>query len=223
MGTESRHPVMHCVVSDSSNIYRESNYHYAYEHCVESQLFFLFFFPLESLTQHETLKDTASLAAAMLESCDSDQLFNAEEALGRRVNMNSLFLRFTNLTKYRKQRIAEFTQSELSRLKKKQAEAKKVKKEFITDEEIQTHLDELKFVEIDYIKYLRIFDEFNAIPRYCKYKEKEYDFYLTDLLDYLKGVLNRIHPLSNHERVSELKFSITTTYIDHCAIYFFAL
>lgn len=46
------------------------------------------------------------------------------------------------------------------------------------DEPVVDEAFEREYAELDYIEWLRTFDQLHDIPRYCKYKEKQYTKYL---------------------------------------------
>lgn len=173
-------------------------------------------------------KEVPILAAEAVERCNVSKLFSAEENLGDRVDMEDIFLKYTNLTKLRKHREAEFRASEVARLRKKHA-GKRPSDSKATDScaqqngepekqdlsgapsssveaEIEEEMRHVQFQEIDYIAFLKMFDDFRAIPRYCKYRDEEYARYLESLLSYLQGFFLRVNPLTNHVKlVSHLK------------------
>lgn len=150
----------------------------------------------------EILKDVGTLAAECIERCNTDQIFTADEQLGRRVDMLSLFLEYTNIQKLRKHREDEFMRSEVSRIKKRLQTIRK-----LTGKELQTQLElevkDVRFQEMDYITYLTTFDDFRPIPRHCKYRNALYEKYLHHVLDYLQGFLRRLNPITNHDKVQQ--------------------
>lgn len=129
-------------------------------------------------------KDVALLAAEAVERCDVTKLFSAEESLGQRVDMESIFLEYTNLSKLRKHRESVFRAAEAARLRKKltskrantsaeytesklnndthheQSGQQESTAKSSIDAEVGEELRQCIFQEIDYITYLKCFDEY---------------------------------------------------------------
>eukprot|EP00919_Chromeraceae_sp_WS-2016_P062278 GHVR01147485.1.p1 GENE.GHVR01147485.1~~GHVR01147485.1.p1 ORF type:complete len:633 (-),score=152.06 GHVR01147485.1:37-1893(-) len=82
---------------------------------------------------------------------------------------------------------------------KKKREGKLQKLDHLKEQEEQ-QLSNLKdeFIEMDYIGWLRNFDRFHDIPRYCKYNCYEYSKYILNLCKYLYSCLSRLYPLADH-------------------------
>merc|ERR1719199_832419 len=57
-----------------------------------------------------------------------------------------------------------------------------------------------EYHEVDYVLWLKEFDQFHDIPRHCKYKEKEYTEYLESIISYLHNFLLRSQPIINSMR-----------------------
>jgi hypothetical protein len=64
------------------------------------------------------------------------------------------------------------------------------------------------FRPVDYITWLRDLSSFDWIPRHLKYRQKEYEDYLTSLERYLMDFQRRLRPLVNFDSLSE-KFQQT--------------
>ncbi|CAL1145673.1 unnamed protein product, partial [Cladocopium goreaui] len=62
---------------------------------------------------------------------------------------------------------------------------------------------EKEFHELDYIEWLKTFDQFHEINRYCKYREKNYTEYLEGLISYLRGFLLRTQPLIDADKLEQ--------------------
>jgi hypothetical protein len=123
--------------------------------------------------------DVAVLASEAIERCNVLKLFSSEESLGRRVDMENLFLEYTNLSKLRKHREKDMINAEIARLRKKMNAKKQsenntkdtpASNESIGEMETshtQTNMaDNIENIgasivvqEIDYITYLKVFDE----------------------------------------------------------------
>jgi len=62
---------------------------------------------------------------------------------------------------------------------------------------------EQEFNELDYIEWLKTWDQFHEIPRYAKYKEKPYTEYVEGVVAYLRGFLLRTQPVVGVEKLEE--------------------
>merc|ERR1711972_1293038 len=60
-----------------------------------------------------------------------------------------------------------------------------------------------EYTELDYIEWLKSFDQFHDIPRYCKFKEKSYADYLDGVIAYLRGLLLRTQPMVGVEKLEQ--------------------
>jgi hypothetical protein len=130
------------------------------------------------------------------EADKTDTLFSGEEEWGKRLDLNEHFVRFVNMnkiTKYRKQRFMEVT---FSRMKRKNPQV-------TADDPLVKATVEKEYVELDYIKWLKEFDQFHEIPRWCKYRDQEYTDYLQGLIDYLRGFLERSQPLVDASKLEQ--------------------
>ena len=68
----------------------------------------------------------------------------------------------------------------------------------LEDPEVQ---EKLKFVEMDYVKWLQCMHEFWNIPRFCKYKDPMYEEYLKSLTEYLSSFITRSQPLQRMDDI----------------------
>ncbi|CAE8630013.1 unnamed protein product [Polarella glacialis] len=118
----------------------------------------------------------------------SETLFSGEEELGKRVDMLELFSAFLNIKKITSQRRNSFKEATFVRLKKKSPDLEPDAPE--VEQTVQKEYNEL-----DYIEWLRTFDQLHDIHRYAKYREKPYAEYLEGLIAYLRGFLLRTQPL----------------------------
>ncbi|KAF4750439.1 hypothetical protein FOZ63_016898, partial [Perkinsus olseni] len=57
--------------------------------------------------------------------------------------------------------------------------------------------------EIDYITYLKTFEQFHHVPRHLKYKQKDYLEYLKALQKYLRGFIQRQRPIFDIEKLEK--------------------
>ena len=77
--------------------------------------------------------------------------------------MHELFVTFLNLKKIAGLRKTQFRHSTYVRLKKKTVDLE------VNDPEID-RVVEREYHELDYIEWLKTFDQFHEINRYCKYR-----------------------------------------------------
>ncbi|GIX64118.1 splicesome-associated protein, putative [Babesia caballi] len=134
--------------------------------------------PVEPRTVDDILKDAMSKVNVDLE-------FTPDENYGKCVDLQEHYRRFVNLQELRNFRMKHHQQQEVLRLNRKGIREK---------EELEAHV--IPFSEIDYVTYLNQFDQFAEIPRYCKYRVKEYAEYLEKLLEYFVGFFQRQNPLA---------------------------
>eukprot|EP00435_Cladocopium_sp_Y103_P015047 s4309_g3.t1 len=131
-----------------------------------------------------------------LESDKTDSLFSGEEDYGKRVDMHELFVTYLNLKKISTLRRSNFRQATFARLKKKTVDLEP------DDPEVDKTVEK-EFHELDYIEWLKTFDQFHEISRYCKYREKNYTEYLEGLISYLRGFLLRTQPLIDADKLEQ--------------------
>ncbi|CAL1151045.1 unnamed protein product [Cladocopium goreaui] len=131
-----------------------------------------------------------------LESDKTDSLFSGEEDYGKRVDMHELFVTYLNLKKISTLRRSNFRQATFARLKKKTVDLEP------DDPEVDKTVEK-EFHELDYIEWLKTFDQFHEINRYCKYREKNYTEYLEGLISYLRGFLLRTQPLIDADKLEQ--------------------
>eukprot|EP00931_Biecheleriopsis_adriatica_P103544 TRINITY_DN78367_c0_g1_i1.p1 TRINITY_DN78367_c0_g1~~TRINITY_DN78367_c0_g1_i1.p1 ORF type:complete len:530 (-),score=185.31 TRINITY_DN78367_c0_g1_i1:64-1653(-) len=129
-----------------------------------------------------------------MENDKTDALFSGEEELGKRVDMHDLFVTYLNLKKISTQRKNNFKDATFARLKKKSPDLEP------DDPEVEAAVQK-EFHELDYIEWLKTFDQFHDIHRYCKYREKTYSEYLEGLISYLRGFLLRTQPLIDTDKL----------------------
>merc|ERR1712194_59493 len=111
-----------------------------------------------------------------------------EEDMGKRVDMNAMFQQYVNLKKVSVERKHKFRDATYARLKRKRAELE-------VDDPLVDETMEEEYSELDYIEWLKTFDQFHDIPRFCKYREKNYTDYLEKIIEYLRGLLVRAQPM----------------------------
>eukprot|EP00928_Gymnodinium_smaydae_P080360 TRINITY_DN64073_c0_g1_i1.p2 TRINITY_DN64073_c0_g1~~TRINITY_DN64073_c0_g1_i1.p2 ORF type:complete len:532 (-),score=167.14 TRINITY_DN64073_c0_g1_i1:232-1827(-) len=133
------------------------------------------------------------------ESDRSATLFSGEEDMGTRVDMNAQFDGFLNVKKIATHRRSRFREMTFARLKRKTPDLE-------ADDPLVEETVTKEFQELDYIEWLKTFDQFHEIPRYCKYKEKAYSEYLESIISYLRDFLLRTQPLMGIEKL-EKQFS----------------
>lgn len=131
-----------------------------------------------------------------LENDNSDTLFSGEEEMGKRVDMQELFTKYLNLKKISTQRKNSFKDATYARLKKKTPDLEQ------DDPEVEKTVQR-EFHELDYIEWLKTFDQFHDISRYCKYKDKTYAEYLEGIISYLRGFLLRTQPLVDVDKLEQ--------------------
>ncbi|KAK1442981.1 splicing factor sf3a-related protein [Babesia gibsoni] len=141
--------------------------------------------PTEARVVDKILKDAMSRVKIDLE-------FTPDENYGKCIDVQEHYRKFTNLQELRNYRIKQHQQQEVLRLDRKGIREK---------EEVEANI--IPFNEIDYATYLNRFDRFEEIPRYCKYRVKEYQEYLEGLLNYLVGFFQRQNPLAKTDSLKE--------------------
>eukprot|EP00933_Yihiella_yeosuensis_P079921 TRINITY_DN93336_c0_g1_i1.p1 TRINITY_DN93336_c0_g1~~TRINITY_DN93336_c0_g1_i1.p1 ORF type:complete len:530 (-),score=141.56 TRINITY_DN93336_c0_g1_i1:182-1771(-) len=122
------------------------------------------------------------------ESDRTDALFSGEEEFGKRVDMHQLFVQYLNIKRITTQRRNNFREATFARLKKKTPDLEP------DDPEVEATVQK-EFAELDYIEWLKTFDQFHDIQRYTKYGEKPYSEYLKGLINYMRDFLLRTQPL----------------------------
>jgi len=130
------------------------------------------------------------------EADKTENIFSGEEDFGKRVDMHEIFVKYLNNKKISAHRKQRFQEQTYARLKKKNPELT------ADDDEVKEAMDS-EFHELDYIQWLGSFDQFHEIPRYCKYKEKEYTDYLQSIVDYLKSFMQRTTPLVDNSSLEK--------------------
>mmetsp|Transcript_7786 Transcript_7786/g.11263 ORF Transcript_7786/g.11263 Transcript_7786/m.11263 type:complete len:389 (-) Transcript_7786:88-1254(-) len=108
--------------------------------------------------------------------------------MGKRVDMHDIFTNFLNLKKIRNSRRSKARDACFARMKKKDPSLQ-------PDDPSVEETFEQEFAELDYIEFLKTFDQFHEIPRFCKYREGKYTEYLDSIISYLRGLLLRTQPM----------------------------
>lgn len=134
------------------------------------------------------LQNAAWFYERALEADRSSALFSGEEELGKRVDMNEHFVKYLNLKKIASHRRTNFREATYARLKRKTPDLE-------PDDPVVEQTVEKEFTELDYIEWLKAFDRFHEIPRYCKYKDKAYTEYLDGVIAYMRDFLLRTQPI----------------------------
>jgi len=136
----------------------------------------------------------AAAAQRAVEADRSAALFSGEEDLGRRVDMHEHFVRYVNIKRLQQHRRARFREATFARMRRKTPDLE-------PDDPIVDQAVEREFHELDYIAWLKTFDQFHELHRYCKYREKAYLGYLEGVIAYLRGFLLRTQPLVGIEKL----------------------
>eukprot|EP00915_Cephaloidophora_sp_WS-2016_P003278 GHVH01004405.1.p1 GENE.GHVH01004405.1~~GHVH01004405.1.p1 ORF type:complete len:617 (-),score=91.40 GHVH01004405.1:1018-2868(-) len=150
--------------------------------------------------------------------------FTANEKGGTILDMDRLYHLWCNMPKYRmykekthrmetELRIKRQHAQKLQKLQSAAAEAAREDGEGeipkIEIEELDWNNPVIKrrliFQGPDLVGYLRSFDDFSRIPRWCKYGVKEYEEYITTLRDYLWSFLARRNPMKD---LSDIEFTM---------------
>jgi len=133
-----------------------------------------------------------------VEADRSDMIFTGEEDYGKRVDMNATFNTYLNIKKIAAHRRMRFREVTYARLKKKSPDLE-------PDDPLVEQTVNKEFNELDYIEWMKTWDQFHEIPRYSKYKEKAYTEYLDGLIEYLRGFLLRTQPIVGLDKL-EIQF-----------------
>lgn len=131
-----------------------------------------------------------------VESDRTDAMFTGEEDLGKHVDMQGIFTKFINIKKIAKHRRTRLHEQTYARMKKKIPDLEP------DDPKVEETINK-EFNELDYIEWLSTFDQFHEIPRYCKYKDKDYFEYLQSVTEYLKGFIKRTQPMFDIEKLEQ--------------------
>eukprot|EP00927_Polykrikos_kofoidii_P070591 TRINITY_DN67011_c0_g1_i1.p1 TRINITY_DN67011_c0_g1~~TRINITY_DN67011_c0_g1_i1.p1 ORF type:complete len:529 (+),score=141.34 TRINITY_DN67011_c0_g1_i1:94-1680(+) len=126
----------------------------------------------------------------------SESLFSGEEDMGKRVDMHEHFFRFLQIKKISTHRRQRFREQTFARLKKKSPDLE-------ANDPIVEQIVEKEYIELDYIEWLKTFDQFHEFPRYCKYKDKEYTEYVEGLTSYLRDFVLRTQPVVGIEKLEQ--------------------
>merc|ERR1719188_687178 len=107
------------------------------------------------------------------EADKTDSLFSGEEDYGKRIDMHEHFVKYINIKKIALHRRNKFRDATYARMKKKQPDLDP------DDPAVDAAVDK-EYNELDYVEWMKTFDQFHDINRYCKYKEKAYTEYLEE-------------------------------------------
>lgn len=128
------------------------------------------------------------------EADKTENMFSGEEEYGKRIDLHEHYVKFINLQKLRVLRRKKFEDATFTRMKRKAPELEP------DDPSVKEEINK-EYNELDYIDYLKTFDQFHDIPRYCKYKEKAYTEYLDSIIAYMRGFLMRTQPMVGIEKL----------------------
>lgn len=126
----------------------------------------------------------------------SDKLFSGEEDLGKRVDMHEFYVKFVNIKKITNHRKMRFRESTFARMRRKTPDLE------IDDPIVDKTIVE-EYHELDYVLWLKEFDQFHDIPRHCKYGDKDYTHYLEATIAYLRGFLLRSQPIVGIDKLEQ--------------------
>jgi len=126
----------------------------------------------------------------------SETLFSGEEDLGKRVDMHEFYVTYVNLKKITNHRKMRFREATFARMRKKTPDLE-------IDDPIVDQTIEKEYHEVDYVLWLKEFDQFHDVPRHCKYKENQYTEYLGSIISYLRGYLLRSQPIVGIEKLEQ--------------------
>lgn len=124
----------------------------------------------------------------------SEALFSGEEDLGKHVDMHEPYVKFINIKSITNRRRARFREQTFARMKRKHADLEI--DDPVVDQEI-----EREYHELDYVQWLKEFDQFHDIQRHSKYGQKDYTEYLEGIISYLRGFLLRTQPIVGIEKL----------------------
>uniref|UniRef100_A0A7S3TS17 Matrin-type domain-containing protein n=1 Tax=Strombidinopsis acuminata TaxID=141414 RepID=A0A7S3TS17_9SPIT len=130
------------------------------------------------------------------EAEQSDKLFSGEEEFGKRIDLHEHYTKYLNIKKIATMRRSKFRDATFTRMKRKAPELEP------DDPTVEEAINK-DFNELDYIEWLKTFDQFHDIPRYCKYKEKSYTEYLDAIISYMRGFLLRTQPMVGIEKLEQ--------------------
>eukprot|EP00916_Digyalum_oweni_P016850 GHVL01027659.1.p1 GENE.GHVL01027659.1~~GHVL01027659.1.p1 ORF type:complete len:520 (+),score=103.95 GHVL01027659.1:200-1759(+) len=141
---------------------------------------------------------------------NGENLFTGEENMGKTVDLTLIHPKWVNFKKLKNYYIKMWRRELAGRLQKKlkthMSTSKESSKNDIFTQDLQYRIENIKdcdYPEMDYITFLNTFNKFRDIPRYCKYRDKEYKSLLNDMYEYLKGFFERREPNVNHSAVEK--------------------
>lgn len=148
-------------------------------------------------------------------------MFPGEERGGKKIDLTEFYNQFINIKAIEHFKEERHKVAEKARIRKKLALAasrhseKRLSNEQdegveneeqvlqwarkFTESEIEALIEDYK--QIDYITYLNSFDNFNEIPRSCRYRNKEYISYINGLLEKLQDFFSKTHPLAPMDKM----------------------
>jgi len=158
----------------------------------------------------------------------ASNFFTSNEHGGTIFDMDALYREWCNMPKYRaykekSHRIEtelRIKRQHAQKLQKLQAAAEDAAAEDNTApvavkiEDIDWNAPVVKrrliYQEIDLVGYLRTFDDFHTIPRFCKYQNKDYHNYVGNLRDYLWSFLSRRNPMKD---LSDIEYTMADDFL----------
>jgi len=126
----------------------------------------------------------------------SATMFSGEEDMGKRVDMHEHYVRYVNIKKITNHRKMRFREQTFARMRRKTPDLE-------IDDPIVDKAIEEEYQEMDYVLWLKEFDQFHDIKRHCKYNDKEYTQYLEGIISYLHGFLLRSQPIVGIEKLEQ--------------------
>lgn len=128
------------------------------------------------------------------EADKTDTLFSGEEDYGKRIDMHEHFVKFVNIKKIALHRRNRFRDATFARMKRKQADLD-------PDDPIVDAAVDKEYHELDYVEWMKTFDQFHDLHRYAKYREKAYTEYVEEMVEYLRSFVRRTQPLVGIEKL----------------------
>jgi len=131
-----------------------------------------------------------------IEADRSEKLFSGEEDFGKHVDIHELFVKYLNIKRIAAHRKMRFREQTYARMRRKTPDLE-------PDDPILDQTVEKEYHELDYIQWLKEFDQFHDIPRYCKYNQSDYTEYLSGIIEYLRGFLLRTQPIVGIDKLEQ--------------------
>ncbi|OII71009.1 hypothetical protein cand_018480 [Cryptosporidium andersoni] len=117
-------------------------------------------------------------------------MFTPEEDYGNRLDMHHLYIQFINIKKIHYYKINNTKSYNLNNDDTEILPLSSTKKAI-----------NKTFESIDYVTYLGSFEKFSSVSRFCKYRNNEYEYYISKLLEYLEQFFIKTHPLIDSIKV----------------------